>query len=216
MKSLQLKVLSVLFLCSLYIVSAQTKLYVHPDGDNYARNTKSLAILPLDVQVKLRPKQLKEFTPEGIDKMEKSESLDIQKAMQTWFLTREKRGSSTLKVQSPMRTNSLLKKAGIDIHKVSEYLPSEIGKILGVDCIVMGTFETSKPMSDAAGIAIGVLFGGIAKTNNAVCNIDFYDTRDDELVVNYLKKISGGLGSDSQDLINVLMRKVTRRIPYTK
>ena len=52
MKSLQLKVLSVLFLCSLYIVSAQTKLYVHPDGDNYARNTKSLAILPLDVQVK--------------------------------------------------------------------------------------------------------------------------------------------------------------------
>ena len=79
----------------------------------------------------------------------------------------------------------------------------------------MGTFETSKPMSDAAGIAIGVLFGGIASTNNAVCNLDFYDTRDDELVVNYLKKVSGGLGSDAQDLINVLMRKVTRRIPYT-
>ena len=115
-----------------------------------------------------------------------------------------------------MRTNSLLKKAGIDIHKVSEYLPSEIRKILVVNCIVMGTFETSKPMSDATNIAIRVLFGGLAKTNNAVCNIDFYDTRDDELVVNYLKKISGGLGSDSKDLINVLMRKVTRRISYTK
>lgn len=49
--------------------------------------------------------------------------------------------------------------------------------------IVMGSFETLKPMSDAAGIAIGVLFGGLASTNNAVCNIDFYDTRDDELVV---------------------------------
>ncbi len=201
---------------SLYIVSAQTKLYVHPDGDNYARNTKSLAIIPLDVQVKLRPKQLKDFTPEQLDEMEKSESLDIQKAMQTWFLTRKKRGSSTLKVQSPLRTNALLKKSGIDIHKVSEYLPSEIGKILGVDCIVMGSFETSKPMSDAAGIAIGLLFGGVASTNNAVCNLDFYDTRDDELVVNYLKKVSGGLGTDAQDLINILMRKVTRRIPYTK
>mgnify|MGYP003330550539 FL=1 len=201
---------------SLYIVSAQTKLYVHPDGDNYARNTKSLAIIPLDVQVKLRPKQLKDFTPEQLDEMEKSESLDIQKAMQTWFLTRKKRGSSTLKVQSPLRTNALLKKSGIDIHKVSEYLPSEIGKILGVDCIVMGSFETSKPMSDAAGIAIGLLFGGAASTNNAVCNIDFYDTRDDELVVNYLKKVNGGLGTDAQDLINILMRKITRRIPYTK
>ena len=31
----------------------------------------------------------------------------------------------------------------------------------------------------------------------------------------YYKKVSGSIGSDAQDLINVLMRKVTRRIPYT-
>ena len=37
----------------------------------------------------------------------------------------------------------------------------------------MGTFETSKPMSDAAGIAIGVLFGAAAGTSAAVCNLDF-------------------------------------------
>ncbi len=49
--------------------------------------------------------------------------------------------------------------------------------------IVMGSFETPKPMTDTANIAIGVLFGGLASTSNAVCNIDFYDTRDDELVV---------------------------------
>ena len=42
-----------------------------------------------------------------------------------------------------------------------------------------------------------------------------YNVEDDELVVNYNKKVSGGLGSDAQDLINTLMRKVTRRIPYT-
>ena len=30
-----------------------------------------------------------------------------------------------------------------------------------------------------------------------------------------IKKVSGSIGSDAQDLINVLMRKVTRRIPYT-
>jgi hypothetical protein len=46
--------------------------------------------------------------------------------------------------------------------------------------------------------------------------MDFYDTRDGELVVNYLKGVKGSLGSNSQDLINILMRKVTRRIPYTK
>ena len=71
-------------------------------------------------------------------------------------------------------------------------------------------------MSDAAAVAVGVLLSGIGSTQTTVCNMDFYDTRDDELIVNYNKKVSGGLGSDAQNLINVLMRKGTRRIPYTK
>ena len=204
----------IFLLLSTYSIS-QTKLYVHPDGDNYAKNTQTIALLPLNVQVKLRPKQLKDFTSEQIEEMEKNESLDIQKGMHSWFLTRKKRGEFSKSIQTPQRTNALLKKAGIDIHTTSDYLPSELGKILGVDCVVTGSFETSKPMSDAASIAIGALFGAFGSTSSAVCNIDFYDTRDDELVVNYLKKIKGSLGSDSQDLINILMRKVTRRIPYT-
>ena len=204
----------IFLLISTYSIS-QTKLYVHPDGDTYAKNTQTIALLPLNVQVKLRPKQLKDFTSEQIEEMEKNESLDIQKGMHTWFLTRKKRGEFSKSIQTPQRTNALLKKAGIDIHTTSDYLPSELGEILGVDCVVTGSFETSKPMSDAASIAMGALFGAFGSTSSAVCNIDFYDTRDDELVVNYLKKIKGSLGSDSQDLINILMRKVTRRIPYT-
>lgn len=203
-----------LFLVSTYSIS-QTKLYVHPDGDTYAKNTQTIALLPLNVQVKLRPKQLKNFTSEQIEEMEKNESLDIQKGMHSWFLTRKKRGEFSKSIQTPQLTNALLKKAGIDIHTTSDYLPSELGEILGVDCVVTGSFETSKPMSDAASIAMGALFGAFGSTSSAVCNIDFYDTRDDELVVNYLKKIKGSLGSDSQDMINILMRKVTRRIPYT-
>ena len=63
------------------------------------------------------------------------------------FLTRKKRGSFDKNIQPPIRTNALLKKAGIDFHSLNEYLPSELGEILGVECIIMGTFETSKPMS---------------------------------------------------------------------
>ena len=107
-------------------------------GEKYAANTKTMAILPLDTQ--LRPKQLKDFTSVQIEEMEKNEALDIQKGMHTWFLTRKKRGELTINVQTPARTNALLKKAGIDIHNYQEYLPSELGKILGVDCVVMGNF----------------------------------------------------------------------------
>tara|TARA_R110001583_G_scaffold173582_2_gene327676 strand:+ start:34531 stop:35169 length:639 start_codon:yes stop_codon:yes gene_type:complete len=195
---------------------SQTKLYVHPDADTYVANTKTIAILPMKVQVKLRPKELKDFTSEQIVEMGKNESLDIQKGMYTWFLTRKKRGTMLVEVQNPARTNALLKKNGIDIHSYDEYLPSELGKILGVETIITGSYETSKPMSNGAAIGLAVLTGGMFATNSATMNMDFTSTIDDELVVNYLKKIKGTLGSDAQDLINVLMRKVSRRIPYTK
>ena len=194
---------------------SQTKLFLHPNADAYAANTKTIAILPLNVQVKLRPKQLKDFTQEQIVEMQNNESLDIQKGMHSWFLTRQKRGTFNGKVIPPARANAMLIKNGIDIHSLDSYLPSELGKILGADCVVMGTFETSKPMSNAASIAMGALFGAFGATQTAVCNIDFYNVADDELVVNYLKKVRGSLGSDAQDMINILMRKVTRRIPYT-
>lgn len=209
------KIYTILCLAIVASSIAQTKLYVHPEAENYANTTESFAILPLRVQVKLRPKQLKDFTQEQIIQMGKDEALDIQKGMQTWFLTRKQRGEFNGNVQSPTQTNALLKKEGIDIHDVGAYTPEELGKILGVDCVIMGSFETSKPMSGAAALGMALVFGFGGATESATCNLDFYDTRDGELVVNYLKQIKGGLGSNSQDLINILMRKVTRRIPYT-
>jgi hypothetical protein len=208
-----LTILSLLITTALF---SQTKLYVNPNANYYVSKTKTMAILPLKVQVKLRPKQLKDFTSEQIEQMDKDEALDVQKAMYTWFLTRKKRGTMLVEVQNPARTNALLKKNGIDIYSYDEYLPSELGKILGVETIITGTFETSKPMSNGAAIGLVVLTGGLFATNSAVMNMDFTSTIDDELVVNYNKKIKGSLGSDAQDLINVLMRKVSRRIPYTK
>lgn len=207
-----------LVFCFLFTTAifAQTKLYVHPDADTYVSETKTMAILPMKVQVKLRPNELKNFTSEQMEQMNKDEALDIQKGMYTWFLTRKKRGTLLVEVQNPTTTNSLLKKKGIDIHNYSEYLPSELGEILGVETIITGSFETSKPMSNAAAIGLAVFTGGMFATSAATMNMDFTNTSDNELVVNYNKKISGTLGSDAQDLINILMRKVSRRIPYTK
>lgn len=210
------KIIVILTLLVTTVSFSQTKLYVHKDADNYVANTKTIAILPMKVKIKLRPKQMKNFTPEQMVEMGKEESLDIQKAMHTWFLTRKKRGTLLVDVQIPTRTNALLKKAGIDIHSYDEYLPSELGEILGVETIITGNYETSKPMSEGVAVGVAVLFGAFVSTNTAVMNMDFMSTTDDELVVNYNKKVRGSLGSDSQDLVNILMRKVSRRIPYTK
>ena len=180
-------IITVLFFVSISS-NAQTKLYVHPDADSYVETTKSIAILPLDVQVKLRPKELKDFSQEQIIEMNKKESKDIQRAMYSWFLTRKKRGTLKVEnVQNPTVTNSILKKNNVDIHEYSDLTPEELGKLLNVDVVITGSFETSKPMSNAAGAAL-LLLGGIGgATSNATINMDFFDTRDNELIVNYFK-----------------------------
>lgn len=208
------KKLTILCLLITSAIFAQTKLYVHPDAKDYVSNTKTIAILPLDTSVKLRPKELKDFTAEQIIEMENAEALSIQKAMYSWFLTRKKRGELLVNVQNPTVTNSLLKKAGIDVLKAYEELPKDICNLLGVEAIVTGKFSTNKPMSNAAALGLA-LFGFGGATQNATANLDFIHN-DNEVVVNYFKNIKGGLGSSSDDLINVLMRKTSRRIPYTK
>jgi len=208
------KKLSILCLLITSAIFAQTKLYVHPDAKDYVSNTKTIAILPLNTSVKLRPKELKDFTSEQIIEMENAEALSIQKAMYSWFLTRKKRGELLVDVQNPTVTNSLLKKAGIDVLKAYEELPKDICNLLGVEAIVTGKFSTNKPMSNAAALGLA-LFGIGGATQNATANLDFIHN-DNEVVCNYFKNIKGGLGSSSDDLINVLMRKTSRRIPYTK
>ena len=198
-------------------IYAQTRLYVHSSAEDYVKQTEILAILPLKVNVKLRPKQLAEFTPEQINDLNKQEGLETQKAIYSWMLTRKKRGELRVEVQNPTVTNSLLKKAGININDpLSEHTPKDLGEILEVQAIMTGSLETSKPMSDAAGLGIALLTGGfVAPTQQAVANLDFINTSDNEVVVNYFKSVKGTIGSSQEDLINILMRKVTRRIPYT-
>lgn len=133
--------------------------------------------------------------------------------MYSWFLNKKKKGKLLVNIQSPKKTNKLLKDAGIDPNISHEELASDLSGILGVEAIITGTFETNKPMSNAAAIGLALLGVGGA-TQNVTLNLDIIH-KDDEIVVNYLKNIKGGLGSSTDDIINVLMRKTARRIPYT-
>jgi hypothetical protein len=195
-----------------FFMLSQTDLYVHPNADTYVANTKTIAILPLKVQVNLSLKELKDFTQEQMIAMSKNEALEIQKATYFWFLKRELK----VQIQDPQKTNELLKNNGIDIHDYDSYTSSELGAILGVETIVTGTFETSKLLSNGVVVGLAVLTGYFGPTNSTTLNMEFKSTTDNVMVVKYLKNVRGTVGSNMQDQINKLMRKVSRRIPYTK
>ncbi|MCK0132512.1 hypothetical protein MWU59_13465 [Flavobacteriaceae bacterium F08102] len=209
----------VLFTISIFfgnLIFGQTNFFEHPEFDEIAKDHKIIGILSFKTSIELRPKQMKDISPEQLQKMEKSEGKSIQTAMYSWFLKRKKRGRLSINVQNPAVTNAKLTKAGITYENYETYTPEEIAKLLEVDSIVMGTFVTNKPMSEGASVVLGLLVGFWGSTNSATINLSIYNASDGELLVNYNKKVRGSIGSDNDSLINVIMRKASRRIAYTK
>ncbi len=210
-------IFSILFLSLIIGIQAQTNLYENPDFDKIAESHKIIAIVPFKTQVKLRPKQMKDMTSEQLQRIERSEGESIQSAMYSWFLKRKKRGDlNTLEVQDPRITTSMLKKQNIDYDNIMDFTPQELTKILEVDAVISGEFETNKPMSEGAGVALGLVLGVWGSTNSATINMSVHNAADGVLLWNYNKKVAGSVFSSPEDLINVLMRKVSRRLAYTK
>ena len=213
MNKITFKIVLVLTLLVGATVEAQTHLFEHPDFETIAKDHKSIAIIPFSAKVSLRPKQMKEITPEQLKEMEISEGESIQTAMYSWFLKRKKRGKLLIDVQDPGKTNAILKKNEIDIEITT---PEELAKLLEVDAVITGKFETDKPMSDGASIALGLLVGFWGTTNSATVNMSIHNAKDSMLLWNYNKRVVGSLGSSNDQLINKLMRKASRRLGYTK
>jgi hypothetical protein len=214
MKKLLFSLLFLLFVCN---VKAQTSLYENPKFDSIAKSHKIIAVVPFKTQVKLRPKQMKDMDDEKLNRLEKAEGEGIQTAMYSWFLKRKKRGKlQNLEVQDPKVTTVLLKKKDIDYNTITDYTPQELAIILGVDAVITGDYETDKPMSEGASIALGLIVGFWGSTNSAVVNMSINDAANGTLLWNYNKKVRGSIGSSPEDLINILMRKASRRMAYTK
>lgn len=205
-----------LVIITLSAAQAQTRLYENPEFDAIASDHEIIAVVPFNTTVTLRPKQMKDITPEQLARMEKAEGEGIMNAMHAWFLNRKKNNRLTVDVQAPVRTMALLSEQGLEYDNLYTKTPMELARILGVDAVIMGTFETNKPMSEGASVVLGALLGFWGPTNNAVINLTIYNAADEEILVNYHKGLSGSIGSSTEQLVNVLMRKASRRISYTK
>ena len=208
-------ILSVILLTS-FLSYGQTSLYENPQFDQIAADHKVIAILPFNASVKLRPKQMKELSKSDIEKLEESEGYSIQRSMYSWFLKRKGRGTLAINIQDISLTNSILSKQSISIDQFSKYFPADLAQILNVDVVIMGDLNTNKPMSEGASVALGLLVGFWGTTNTAIVNMFIYNGSDGQLLINYHKKVRGSLGSTPDDLVNIIMRKASRRIAYTK
>lgn len=213
---MQKVVFSILVLFVAFISQGQTRLFVDPEFSKYGNSHETMAVLPFKTTVKLRPKQMASMKEGDLERIQQEESFNIQQAMFSWFLKRKQQGNMWVDVQDASTTNAILERNGITYENINKFTPQEIAEILNVDAIIKGTFETNKPMSEGASIAFGLLFGFYGSTNQATINMFIHNATDGRVLVNYNKGVQGSIGSSSDQLINIVMRKASRRIPYTK
>lgn len=174
---------------------------------------KLVAILPFSTKISYK-KQPKGFSAEANRDQEKTMSKSIQSSMYTFLL--RKSTDYTVEFQDPDKTNILLKKAGV-ADKLDETTKDEIAKILGVDAVLGGKFETEQTKSEAGAIASAVLFGGLGgKTGTGSLTLTLNSGASGDLLWRFFKTMDDNVMSSTDVLVERMMRKVSRNFPYSK
>lgn len=189
------------------LFSSCAKIFYSPDAYNLARNHKTIAILPPTVSIAAGRK----VDAEALKEQQKTESINFQKEMYSWMLKRKMQGKITPEIQDVETTNAKLKNAG---YPEKAFTTDELCEILGVDGTLGSNYSLSKPMSQGAAIAVGVLFGAWGATNEVTVALDIKDCANKKLLWNYDHKFSGSIGSSPARLVDGLMRHASKKMPY--
>lgn len=172
----------------------------------------TVAILPFETKISYK-KQPKNFSSEANKAQEESMAKSIQASMYTFLLKRGKNYS--VNFQDTEKTNTLLKKSGA-LDKLDEFTKDELAKILNVDAILGGRFENEQSKSEGAAIASAVLFGGLGgKTGSGSLFLTLHNGNDGELLWRFFKTMDDHIMTSTDDLIERMMRKVSRNFPYS-
>ncbi|MNR35842.1 hypothetical protein D3C85_1537110 [compost metagenome] len=101
--------------------------------------------------------------------------------------------------------------------KLGEFTKDEIAKALNVDAVIAGKYEAEQSKSEAGAIVTTVLFGGMgSKTGSGALTMMVNDGPTGDLLWRFFKSMNDDVFSSSDELIDRMMRKVSRNFPYSK
>ncbi|MBB4079287.1 hypothetical protein GGR28_001907 [Lewinella aquimaris] len=200
---------SICLLLILLLPSCGPKVYEAPNMASTTQSHQIIAIVPPSVAIKGRPKD----DQEQLEAAAREDTYTFQREIYSWMLRRKQQGKIRgLEIMDPETTNAKLERAGYTIDSRS-LTPAEMARALGVDAVITTRFNMSKPMSQGAAIALGILVGVSGATNSTTVNMDIHDAREG-MVWNYDWEASGGVLNKAEDLVESLMRNASKRMPY--
>ena len=205
---------ALVIVCLVAMAACGPKIYKSNDFGGALAKHKTVAILPAEVSIQLRPNEVKKTTPEQLLEMSQRTGYDIQDKMASWFLRRSDKYNYTVTFQDANKTNAKLKEAGIKYADLREKDRADLAKALGVDAVIQSRLKMDKPMSEGAAIAVGLLVGAWGNTNNVQTTININDGKSGDILWKYDYQASGSVGSSSDRLVDDLMRNASKKFPY--
>lgn len=219
MKKARLPFLAVSFavvsFCLLALTSCGPQIYMAPGFSKAKSVHKRVAVIPFDVIIESR-KLPKGVTPQMMRDQQKDNGYSIQSDVYSFFLREQSKGRYTVEFQDIDKTNSLISKAGLDYEALRTKSKDELAALLGVDAVISGKVAMSRPMSEGAAIAVGLLVGFWGNTNRVNATLTVHDSAEGTLLWKYDYAASGSVGSSSKSLSNALMKNASKKFPYRK
>lgn len=201
------------FMATLLLSSCGPQIYKAKNFEQIKGEHQVIAILPFEATTKYR-KLPKGMTEEAIKEANESTGYAVQGHSYSYFLKEFSKNKYTIEFQDVDKTNALLNKAGISYDDLSIMSKSEICQLLNVDCVISGKIVMSKPMSDGAAIAVGLLIGAWGPTNETNVSMTIHEKAEASLLWKYDYVASGSVGSSSEQLTRALMRNASKKFPY--
>jgi len=194
------------------LITAQKQIY---EADNLKELTikhKKVAILPFNIAITHR-KQNEALNAEFNRQQEETMSNSIQTSMYTFLLRRRK--DYTVEFQDVEKTNILLKRAGV-FDKINDLTKDELAKILDVDAIISGKFENEQTRTDKQARNNVMWLGTGGKTGSGTLTMVLNDGNSGDMIWRFYKTMDDNYRKGTDDLIESMMRKLSRNFPYQK
>ena len=193
-------------------VWAQKNIYESTRFEELSMNHKTLAIIPfftnLDLDEDLSKSELK--------RLEELEGKAVQDALETYFGRGKKRKKFSVDFQNVENTNALLAQNKIDYTNIDTFTINELSDILGVDGIISGNLDLNILLSRGVPTEMSFIDYLLGDANYGRIGIKISDGKTGKLLWKYENEITKKSGRNTTDLIDKMMKKMTRRFPYDK
>ena len=193
-------------------VFGQKGLYESNKFDELSTGHEVLAIIPFVTNLDLKEDNSKEEA----EKLEEEEGYAVQDALETYFGRGKKKKKFSVEFQNTNNTNAILARNNITYENIDTYTVKELSEILEVDGIISGSMDLNILLSKGIPAEFSILDYFLGDANYGRIGIKISDGRTGKLLWKYENEITKKSGKNTDDLIDKMMKKVTRKFPYDK